>query len=123
MFAPKLRILLLDTPGTEWNDGGPASFVTAPYSIDAVATFNAEEKQAMVSIWRAVSEDYAVFDVDVTTEDPGLAGITRSSTTDTNYGVRVVIGGKCSDWLNPGVSNCGSAGIAYVNVFGSTFFG
>jgi hypothetical protein len=35
----------------------------------------------------------------VTTEDPGVDGLVRSTTTnDVNYGTRVAIGGSCNDW-------------------------
>ncbi|KAF6263053.1 hypothetical protein COO60DRAFT_1635476 [Scenedesmus sp. NREL 46B-D3] len=60
-----------------------------PGSFDAVkphlhapdgdrSTFNAEELADIVAVWRAVAEDFAPFDVDVTTVDPGdaaLAGV------------------------------------------------
>lgn len=42
-------------------------------------------------VWQRVAEDYAPFDVDVTTEDPGLAALERSDSGDTTYGVRVLI--------------------------------
>ena len=103
--------------GTPWNtNSNRATITTARYSVDATTSFSADEKQAMISIWRAVAEDYAVFDVDVTTEDPGLAGLIRTTTADNAYGVRVVIGGNCSDVMTtPG---CGFTGIAYMNRFG-----
>ena len=36
------------------------------------ATFNDAEREAIQTIWQRVAEDYAPFDVDVTTQDPGL---------------------------------------------------
>jgi hypothetical protein len=66
----------------------------------------------MISIWRSVAEDFAVFDVDVTTEDPGGEALRRVDEDDTAYGIRIVIGGRCSDWLGGG---CG--GIAYLRSF------
>jgi hypothetical protein len=67
----------------------------------------------MISIWRAVAEDFAVWDVDVTTEDPGLEGLRKANTADLAYGVRVAIGGSCADWRR--ASGCG--GVAYLSSF------
>jgi hypothetical protein len=47
------------------------------------------------SIWRNVAEDFAPWDVDVTTEDPGVEGLRRSGSTDLAFGIRVAIGGSC----------------------------
>jgi hypothetical protein len=65
-------------------------------------------------MWRAVAEDFAVWNVDVTTEDPGLAGLSKSNASDTTYGIRVVIdGGRCQDWWSAG----GCGGVAYLGSF------
>jgi hypothetical protein len=43
-----------------------------PFDTDGKpASFSADEQARIISIWRAVSEDYAAFDMDVTTENPG----------------------------------------------------
>ena len=34
----------------------------------------------------------------VTTEDPGVAGLLRSSSSDVYHGIRVAIGGSSTDW-------------------------
>ena len=43
------------------------------------------------SVWQRVAEDYSMFDVDVTTQDPGLAAIDRTDVNDQNYGTRALI--------------------------------
>jgi hypothetical protein len=86
----------LPRSGTLWNEG--ATFVTPPFDIDGVAGFSAEELEAIVAVWRAVSEDYAAFDVDVTTQDPGVAGLAKAGSSDVSYGIRMCIGGSSSDW-------------------------
>ncbi len=43
-------------------------------------------------IWQRVAEDFAPFDVNVTTEDVGEDAIVRSGPGDDEYGIRVVIG-------------------------------
>jgi hypothetical protein len=41
------------------------------------------------SIWQRVAEDFAPFDVDVTTEAPALSALTRASSSDTVFGMTV----------------------------------
>jgi hypothetical protein len=60
-----------------------------------------------------VAEDYAAFDVDVTTEDPGADAIYRNGYYDVNYGARAVISG----FNNPIANSCECGGVAYVGVF------
>ena len=48
----------------------PSTFTTPAYSFDADPNFSTEELVAIVAIWRGVAEDYAPFNIDVTT---GLA--------------------------------------------------
>jgi len=71
-----------------------ASIVSPAFNYDNVAGFSAVEKTMMVDIWRAVAEDYSVFEVDVTTEDPGVEALRKVGTSDTQWGIRVVIGGN-----------------------------
>jgi hypothetical protein len=70
--------------------------------------------QRIQYIWQRVAEDYAVFDVDVTTEEPTVEALSRSDSTDETFGTTVVI----TD--NNGVYNCSCGGIAYIGVFNST---
>lgn len=94
------------TTGTPWNSSrGIASIVTPAYDKDGVpSSFNATELADIKAIWQAVAEDYAAFDVDVTTEDPGNAALT-------GRGIRISIGGNGS-WFG------GAGGVAYLNSFG-----
>jgi hypothetical protein len=81
---------------------------TPPYSVDAdVNNFSAQELQNIVAIWRAVSEDYAPFNVDVTTVNQ-----TALNASPAVY-VRVCIGGSAVSTL--GVL---AGGFAYVGIFG-----
>ena len=106
------RVIYLDftghtTTGTPWNSNfsGGANIVTPPYDIDGnTASFSDAELLAIQGIWQRVTEDFAPFEVDVTTEDPGIEALRRTTTQDTAYGVRVCIGGSSFDWYG------GSAG-------------
>ena len=81
--------------GTAWNlERGyllPARTHPA-YDLDGTpSTFNNAERDAIQSIWQRVSEDYAPFDVDVTTADPGLEALRRTTPSDTVFGTRALI--------------------------------
>lgn len=56
---------------------------------------------AIYDIWRMVAEDFAAFDVDITTEAPAYEALVKQSAEDEAYGKRVVIGyaqGTSSPW-------------------------
>lgn len=115
------KVIYLDfdghvTSGTSWNSNftGGANIVTPPYSNDSTVTttFSTTELNNIVSIWQRVAEDFAPFDVDVTTQDPGIEALRKSTSSDTQFGVRVCIGGSSSDWYGSG-----AGGVAYLNSF------
>lgn len=87
----------------------------AAYSMDSDPAFNGTELARITGVWQRVAEDYAPLDVDVTTEDPGDAAISRTSVADTEYGTRVVITGSDDIY-----SDCSCGGIAYIGVFDLT---
>src|SRR5688572_32582971 len=77
--------------GTSWNDSvGRTTIPAVAFSTDSdYSTFSDSEQLAIRRIWQRVAEDYAAFDIDVTTERPpsfttrtAHALITRS--TDAN---------------------------------------
>ena len=92
------KVLFLDfdgfvMSGTAWNASSGVSTINCPpFDADGdPSTFSDSEKTTIQNIWKRVAEDYAPFNVDVTTEDPGDAGITRSGSSDSSYGMRVLI--------------------------------
>jgi len=106
------------TSGTSWNSSftGGADIVTPAFDTDGNTTaFSTAEQTVIQNIWRRVAEDYAPFDVDVTTEDPGVEALRRFGSGDVNWGVRVVIGGSSSQWLG-----AAAGGVAYVGSFNWT---
>ena len=100
------RVIYLDfdghvTTGMHWNSSynNGEDIVTPPYSTDGnVSSFSTTELQNIQHMWQRVAEDFAPFDVDVTTQDPGVEGLRRTSTTDVYYGIRVCIGGSSTEW-------------------------
>lgn len=115
------KVIYLDftghvTTGTSWNSTytAGANITTPAFDTDgSPTTFSASEQAVIQEVWRRVAEDYAPWDIDVTTQDPGLEAIRRLSVNDTKYGVRCVIGGSSSQWLGSlagGVAYIGSLG-------------
>lgn len=99
------------TTGTPWNNSYGTSIVSAPFDQDGnAANWSAGEKATIQSVWARVSEDFAQWQVDVTTQDPGQAALLYSGTGDTQWGVRVVI--SPTNWYNTA-----AGGVAYVSSF------
>lgn len=103
------------TAGTQWNsDYGTSSIVTPAFDANGdTSAFSSSERETIWQIWRRVAEDFAPFNVDVTTEAPPINDLIKSSSSDTRWGVRAVIGGDGS-WISPFEP---PAGIAYLPSF------
>jgi len=99
------------TSGTPWNASwrGGADFTTPAFSSDGSPAFTDAEKAIVQETFRRVAEHFAPWDVDVTTQDPGVEGLRKIGAGDLSYGIRVVIG--------PDVNATGAGGIAYLNSF------
>ena len=115
------RVIYLDfdghtLSGDAWTDNynGGNDIVAPPWDTDGnPSSFSTAEQTAIQQIWFRVAEDYAPYDVDVTTEYPGEAAITRSRTSDSAYGTRALISPISSYFGNIG-------GIAYVGAYNDT---
>lgn len=117
------RTLYLDFDGTaalgaRWGVGGSQP----GWSLDAGADFNQTELGAIQDVWQMVAEDYAPFEVDVTTEDPGAAAITRTDAADGGYGTRVLMTGSRTMRSSLDTVACGEdcGGVAYAGIFDVT---
>ncbi len=110
--------------GTEWNT--PANGNLANGSHPAWdpsgngAAFDATDQDAIQSVWQRVAEDYAPFDVDVTTQEPTAAAIDRSSAADEVFGTRALITPSSSAITALCAGGCG--GIAFIDVFDDPSF-
>lgn len=92
------------TTDTDWTQGGSISVTTPVYDIDSdLTTFSDEELRRMEEIWYRVSEDYAPFDVNVTTVNPGVFNNFQA--------IHVSIGGV-GTWQGGN-----SGGVAFLNAF------
>ena len=119
------KVVYLDFDGHQmeneyWNSAysvGP--FTNLPYDIDGdPSTFSDTERARILEIWQYVADDYAPFDIDVTTQDPGIDGLRKSNSGDTTFGTRTVI--TSSDWFAPANDGRRIGGIALLNVFTSS---
>jgi len=112
------KVIYLDfdghlTSGTIWNSSftGGTDIVSLPYDFDGdTATFSDEELSRIQNIWARVAEDFAMYQIDVTTEDPGFEALRRNASIDEQYGIRIVISPSSSWYGNAG-------GVAYIGSF------
>jgi hypothetical protein len=113
------RVIYLDfdghtITGTAWNASkGIDPVSVSPYDTDGnPASFSTAEQDVVHEVWARVAEDYAPFDVDVTTQQPSQDAINRTNATDQQYGTRVLI--DPDTWYQSG---CGCGGVAYIGVY------
>jgi len=111
------RVIYLDfdghtITGTAWNSSVDPVNVTAYDTDGNAAVFSTAEQDVVHEVWARVAEDYAAFDVDVTTQQPAQDLINRTSSSDQQYGTRVLI--DPTTWYQ---SNCGCGGVAYIGVY------
>lgn len=102
--------------GTIWNDqtaGDP--FTLAAYSFEGTsATFSNNELERIQNIWARVAEDFAPFDVNVTTAEPPIDDLLNTGGDDDRWGVRVIIGETFApEAAHPG---CGDPGFIQCRV-------
>jgi PKD repeat protein/predicted RNA-binding protein with TRAM domain len=94
--------------GTAWNSSTDPLYAR-PFDLDGDSrNFNSTERAAIAEIWYRVSEDFAPFDIDVTTEEPTSFG--------TNTG-RILITSK-TDANGAAMPYNWAGGVAYVGVWG-----
>lgn len=110
------KVIYLDFDGhtitnTAWNSYVGATTLNAvPYDQDGnPASFSDAEAAQIAEIWRRIAEDYAPFDIDVTTELPASFGPTVG---------RILIT-QDADANGQAMPSQGAGGVAYVNVWGA----
>lgn len=115
------RILYLDfdghfISGTIWNAYyfSGRDLLAPPFDIDGhPESFSEEERRRIQEIWSRVAEDYAPFEVDVTTELSSEDQIQRTDAADSEFGTRVLISPIASYFGDYG-------GMAWVGVYSAS---
>lgn len=93
--------------GTAWNSG--SNIQARAYDTDGdVTSFGSTEHTQIAEVWHRIAEDFAPFDVDVTTEEPANFGATTG---------RILITHN-KDVAGNDMPYSGGGGVAYVNVWG-----
>jgi len=99
------------TTGTPWNNStGVDPLVTTWDNDGTPGVFSDAEHSLIQNAWARVAEDFAPWDVNVTTEDPGVEALRRSGGGDQEWGIRVVMSDQ-------NTAAPGSGGVAYINSF------
>ncbi len=97
--------------GTAWNTSTLPTITALPFDTDGVPySFSTAELERIQYIWQRVAEDFAPFEVDVTTEAPPADRLTRGSTSDDVFGTTVLITKRT-------FYSCSCGGVAYLGVF------
>jgi hypothetical protein len=116
------RTILLDfngtvVRGTAWNQelGVRSGRHSGWDPANNGPSFTDGEKRTVQSIWARVAEDYAPFNVDVTTEEPADARIHRSRKSDKVFGTRVLISESVN--AHDRICNQQCGGVSFLNVF------
>jgi hypothetical protein len=96
--------------GTIWNNNqGVDTFYMRPYDTDGnEASFSQSELNDIAETWKRVAEDFAPYDINVTTQEPA------------NFGPDVghILVTRKADANGQEIYSCGCGGVAYVNVWG-----
>jgi hypothetical protein len=105
--------------GSYWDDNdifgsSGASRAIPGYNIQGDSNnYSTLERQNIIEMWSSVAEDFAMFDVNVTTQTPSDSALDRTGAGDAQFGVRVVVSNssnKVAQW-------CECGGVALVGVF------
>ncbi|MEQ1531523.1 MAG: zinc-dependent metalloprotease family protein, partial [Methylococcales bacterium] len=96
--------------GTAWNNtSGVLTYTAKAFDFDFnPSSFSLNERESIHEIWHRIAEDYAPFDIDVTTEQP------------THFGSKVgrVLFTSSVDQNGTPMPSSTGGGVAYINAFG-----
>lgn len=95
-----------------WNSGSTIN--VNPFSIEGTGAFSDYELATIQRAWEVVAEDFRPFGVDVTTELPNIEKLRKVGASDTEWGIRVMIG-------DPIEYNTGATGRAMTGSFTSSY--
>ncbi|MFT6393251.1 MAG: hypothetical protein ACJA14_002780, partial [Ilumatobacter sp.] len=107
------------TPNNPSDDTYP-TINAGPYSRESRSTVDSTlsgyEYDGIIEVWERVADDFTPWDVNVTTQDPGVDALRRTSASDTKWGIRVIITAD-SEWY----STTRFGGVAYLQSFNRSY--
>ncbi len=99
------------TENTDWKDGARIDSPAYDTNGDS-SSFSNGELETIQNIWQRVAEDFAPFNVNVTTEAPDIEDLEKTGSDDQKWGIRVVVTQDDETQIAPD-----SGGIAFFNSF------
>ncbi|WP_094585777.1 zinc-dependent metalloprotease family protein [Synechococcus sp. BO 8801] len=110
------KTIFLDFDGYQinnspWENGGNLSLKGFYSTLDSTALTEIQR------IWQRVAEDFAPFNVNVTTQDPGTEALRKFGTGDDRWGIRVAFTSNLNLLTGKAITNAGGGGTAYYNSF------
>lgn len=115
------RVVYLDFDGgsllanNSWINYGLSTLLVPGWSLDGSASFSDSERRLIQEVWARVAEDYAPFDIDVTTEEPALGDLWRSAMNDTRFGSRVAF--SSGSRIQSDICSGACGGVAWIGTF------
>jgi len=102
---------------SEWENGG--SLRLGGYDTDGnVNSFSDSELEEIQLMWQRAAEDFAPFNINVTTEEPtNLGDLINSGSGDTRWGIRVAITDNLNLDTGSAITNAGGGGTAFLGSF------
>ncbi|MFN9175116.1 MAG: Calx-beta domain-containing protein, partial [Synechocystis sp.] len=99
------------TENTSWNNyfNNPSINSPAYDNNGDPNSFSDAELALIQQVWLRVAEDFAPFNINITTEEPVLSDLIKSDASDTRWGVRVVV--------TADTERTNAGGLAYINSF------
>ncbi|NYI46321.1 hypothetical protein BJ993_003401 [Nocardioides aromaticivorans] len=104
-----------------WLLQGLSTLLFPGWSLDGSAAFSDSERATVIEVWARMAEDFAPFDIDVTTEEPASGGLFRSSSGDTSYGTRVAFSSGTS--ISAALCRSACGGLAWIGTFDAILSG
>ncbi|GAA3547645.1 zinc-dependent metalloprotease family protein [Nocardioides daeguensis] len=116
------RSIYLDFDGgsllatNSWLLNGLNSLLFGGWSMDGLSLLFSDSEQSVIrEVWARVAEDFAPWDVDVTTQEPLYGGLFRVSSNDPTYGARVAFTNDTGVQTQLCGGGCG--GIAWIGTY------
>lgn len=115
------RTIYLDFDGggllgsNSWLLQGLTNLLFGGWSLDGSPFFSDGEQSIIREVWARVAEDYAPWDVDVTTQEPPPGALWRGAVSDPTYGARVAFTNDSTVQAQLCSGGCG--GIAWIGTF------